>query len=912
MKKIYINFNSRFRLLFVMLFLLCGTPQYFAQDTDGDGIANSIDLDNDNDGILDCTENNLSGSVSNYFKPNGNAMAISNTMYLTGAIQNQAGQMWSYGKIDFSKSFSFSFIAYVGAGSGADGLAIVFHNDPNGLNAVGASGNGIGARGIQKGVVLELDTYTNSLAPANDPNGQHGQIWKSADQSALSAATVYSVQALTGSEIPVTVSWNATTKTISYTARSITISYTGDLVTNIFGTNKVYFGFTASTGAITNQHYVKFASPCSIPLELDTDNDGIPNYLDTDSDGDGCPDAVEGGDNITQAMLDANGRIKVAANGTTTPVVVDASGVPVITNTGSTFNVDGQAQGQTIGSAYTVNPLAAGTTSSNQTINSGTTPSTLSLSGSAGSVQWQSSTDNVTFTNISGATSTSYSPSALTATTYYRAVLTSAGGCTVNSNIITVNVTSNLDAVNDTFSTTAGTSTASVITNDLNNSGTAAVIGTSAGQVSIRTSTDAAGTAGAWPTGITLNTDGTIAVASGTTAGTYTLYYTICNQTAGSPCDTAAVTLTVSSNLDSDGDGIPDSVDLDNDNDGILDTAECSAYDKVTNGTFPTSGGNTNTYTGWTIGGTYASSGAWVSPTGRVNFNSNGLEFRRDASTTTTFQQTLTNVYTGTINLNNLYWTRTPVDNATSTFVFTVSYAGTVYATIDSTTGNTPTVTANNGATVNITTLPTITTTGGYTNSAKTNLSITLPQGLLPSSGDLLFTFNASSHATDVRDIGFGSVTFTTCADTDNDGIPNYLDTDSDGDGCPDAIEGGDNITQAMLNGSNAIGTNASGTMNSPAIATVDANGVPTITNTGSTYNVDGQAQGQTVGTSATVNPTVNAGTVSANQTICTGTTPTAVSLSGSEGTVQWQSSTDNVTFANISGATSTSYLPSV
>ena len=86
-------------------------------------------------------------------------------------------------------------------------------------------------------------------------------------------------------------------------------------------------------------------------LFVDTDNDGIEDYLDLDSDGDHCPDAIEGGDNVTAGMLDGIGRINVAANGTTTPVVVDANGVPVITNTVSTFNVDGQAQGQTVGSS---------------------------------------------------------------------------------------------------------------------------------------------------------------------------------------------------------------------------------------------------------------------------------------------------------------------------------------------------------------------------------------------------------------------------------------------------------------------------------------------------------------------------------------------------------------------------------
>ncbi|UOK42563.1 MULTISPECIES: hypothetical protein [Flavobacterium] len=51
------------------------------------------------------------------------------------------------------------------------------------------------------------------------------------------------------------------------------------------------------------------------------------------------------------------------------------------------------------------------------------------------------------------------------------------------------------------------------------------------------------------------------------------------------------------------------------------------------------------------------------------------------------------------------------------------------------------------------------------------------------------------------------------------------------------------------------------------------------------------------------VNP--NAGSVSSNQSICSGTQPANIVLAGSTGTIQWQRSTDNVVFSNINGATS-------
>ena len=338
-----------------------GGTQTFGSDSDGDRVPDSTDLDDDNDGITDCDENLLgaNASVSNVFSfvTAGTAIATSNNeVRLTQDTGNQAGRIWSVGKVDFTKSFVLRFDAYLGTrDNGADGIAAVFHNSPQGVNATGATGLGIGASGIANGIVLELDTYNNGTSLGDIPS-DHGQIWDSDNQTSTGfLTTAIALPNLENSAWhPVVINWNATTKTISYTVDGTNAgTYTGDLVTNYFaGANKVYFGYTASTGGATNEQKIRINSFCSdLPLELDTDGDGTPNSLDLDSDGDLCPDAIEGGDNVTAGMLDGIGRINVAANGTTTPVVVDAQGVPVITNTVSTFNVDGQAQGQTVGSS---------------------------------------------------------------------------------------------------------------------------------------------------------------------------------------------------------------------------------------------------------------------------------------------------------------------------------------------------------------------------------------------------------------------------------------------------------------------------------------------------------------------------------------------------------------------------------
>ncbi|MFT3704798.1 MAG: DUF6443 domain-containing protein [Agriterribacter sp.] len=86
-----------------------------------------------------------------------------------------------------------------------------------------------------------------------------------------------------------------------------------------------------------------------------------------------------------------------------------------------------------VATAFVYPQLQGGSASpSSQTIMPGTNASPLSLTGVTGgsgsySYQWQSSSDNSTWTNIAGATQNNYTPLSVASATYYRAVITSNG-----------------------------------------------------------------------------------------------------------------------------------------------------------------------------------------------------------------------------------------------------------------------------------------------------------------------------------------------------------------------------------------------------------------------------------------------------------------------------------------------------
>jgi len=93
----------------------------------------------------------------------------------------------------------------------------------------------------------------------------------------------------------------------------------------------------------------------------------------------------------------------------------------------------------------TVNPVSvAGTIAGGGvTVCSGVNLNSLTLTGNVGTLQWQTSTDNINFTNSSGATNATYDAINLTTTTYFRVVVTS-NPC---SSATTASVVINVDAM---------------------------------------------------------------------------------------------------------------------------------------------------------------------------------------------------------------------------------------------------------------------------------------------------------------------------------------------------------------------------------------------------------------------------------------------------------------------------------
>ena len=320
-------------------------------------------------------------------------------------------------------------------------------------------------------------------------------------------------------------------------------------------------------------------------------------------------------------------------------------------------------------------------------------------------------------------------------------------------------------------------------------------------------------------------------------AGSRTL--TVTSPMGGGVCTKS---VTIMAGTDSDGDGITDNVDLDDDNDGILDSIECTTFNPIVQTNYSqdfNSYGN-EVFVGQSItnGSNYYNS--LNPPSGGRNGLTNGVWELANTTLGATASGHFLMFWTDNLGPASVpatekkfYGINTPVSPNTT---YTISYR------TGSLSAPSPALIflLANGVQIEAQYAVTgawVTHTLTWNSGANTNLNVEFFNNNL--------AVNGNDFALD--DIKITNAVSVCSSDTDNDGIINSLDLDSDGDGCSDAVEGAESFTSANLSSSSMAGGNSgvgyTGTSTSPVVSnlgnTVNTTfgsatyGVPTATATG-------------------------------------------------------------------------------
>ncbi|MFZ1987384.1 MAG: hypothetical protein WAU91_23445 [Desulfatitalea sp.] len=192
---------------------------------------------------------------------NGSAYLSGGYIAITPASANQAGSAWLDNRVDLAYDFDITLQVYLGGNdvNGADGLSILFHNDPSGTATVGDTAGGgewVGMHTIYPALSVEIDTYQNSGwgDPANDHIGVNEFRNAAAGPNHAGAAPVSLGNVEDGADHLLRLVWNSATTTLTvWFDGTQRITYTNDIAANIFGgSSQVWFGVAGSTGGSYN------------------------------------------------------------------------------------------------------------------------------------------------------------------------------------------------------------------------------------------------------------------------------------------------------------------------------------------------------------------------------------------------------------------------------------------------------------------------------------------------------------------------------------------------------------------------------------------------------------------------------------------------------------------------------------
>jgi hypothetical protein len=199
------------------------------------------------------------------FRLLGNASVSGAKVTLTPNLGNQAGAVWSQGRINLASDFCVSAEVYLGANdSGADGLALVLQSVNS--NSV-TSGGGLGYAGLNPSFAVEIDTFAN----AGDPAADHIALMKDGNTGVHNAWGVAEVELPNvedGQWRLLTYEWDASEqKSTVYLAGTARFSAVSTGLVDYFASSNgtVFWGFTAATGGSTNLQEVRNISYSSTP-----------------------------------------------------------------------------------------------------------------------------------------------------------------------------------------------------------------------------------------------------------------------------------------------------------------------------------------------------------------------------------------------------------------------------------------------------------------------------------------------------------------------------------------------------------------------------------------------------------------------------------------------------------------------
>jgi hypothetical protein len=252
-------------------------PSNANTDFDNDGITNNFDLDSDGDGCYDAFE---AGAV------NSNVATVPITSVGANGLENTLETATDNGLVNYTLRYYYAKTSAYSLCSDADGDGIKdlvdIDDDNDGvLNATESptcfysTDDFTSGYRTNSGIIITSDLVLDPTAntPANLLNGY----------SAMNGET---------STIDPAVKFSTTNSQDIY--GKVIYKFEFPILVQL---DKIYINYAANTSHFTAS-------------STDTDNDGIPNYLDLDSDGDGCSDAYESGaTNNTAANFQFTGNV---------------------------------------------------------------------------------------------------------------------------------------------------------------------------------------------------------------------------------------------------------------------------------------------------------------------------------------------------------------------------------------------------------------------------------------------------------------------------------------------------------------------------------------------------------------------------------------------------------------------------